>query len=460
MGKYKKLFNNSLIFSIGNLGNKFILFLMVPIYTHFLTKSEYGLTDVVTVTINLLIPILTLSISQAVLRFCLDKSNYIGKDDIYSIVATFLLSISIVIFFISIFINKENLFYIVLILILMIFNDFQLQFARGIDLIKQYAINGIFTAVSTALLGVYFLSILHLNLKGYFLSIIITLLLSNIYLFLATSGLKYFNYKKISFNKFCYLLKYSIPLIPNSIMWWLINDITRYFILYNVGFEGNGLFAVASKIPSIMSIMISIFMQAWQISAFEEYKRNNSSIFYSRVFNVFISFIFIISSLILISSRGIFSIFIDHSFYEGYKLVPILIFASIYQGFSTFFGTIYTASMNTKGVFYSSICGALISLVLNIILIPKFGINGAGFGIGIAFFMTWLIRYFNTKTILKININMKYFIVINILFILQCCIVSFLDDSKLEWYECLLTIPIIVLCIFNIIKSLKKKYLE
>lgn len=457
MGKYKKLLNNSLIFSIGNLGNKLILFLMVPIYTQFLTKAEYGITDVVSVTINLLIPIITLSISQAVLRFSLDKSNYLEKKEIYSIATIFLLSISSVVCLLTIFFHKENISYIIWILILMIFNDFQLQFARGIDLLKQYAVNGIFTAISTALLGIYFLSVLHWNLKGYFLSIIITLILSNIYLLLVTKGVHYFSIKQFSINKFKYLLRYSIPLIPNSIMWWLINDITRYFILYNVGFEGNGLFAVACKIPSIMSIMISIFMQAWQLSAFEEYKENNSSIFYSRVFNIFVSFIFIISTLLLICTRYIFSIFIDNSFYEGYKLVPVLIFASIYQGFSTFFGTIYTASLNTKGVFYSSIAGAGISLLLNIILIPHFGIDGAGIGIGMAFFITWLIRYINTSKILKINLNFNIFISINLFFLVQCFTVLFCDSLKLEFYECLLAIPIIILCILNIIRSLDKK---
>lgn len=67
--KFKKLASNTMIFAIGSIGSKFITFLLVPIYTNTLTTAEYGTTEIVVTAINLLIPFLSLSIQDAVLRF-------------------------------------------------------------------------------------------------------------------------------------------------------------------------------------------------------------------------------------------------------------------------------------------------------------------------------------------------------------------------------------------------------
>lgn len=459
MNKYKRLLNNSIIFSIGNFGSKLILFLMVPVYTKFLSESDYGLTDIVLVTVNLLVPVLTLSIGQAVLRFLMDKSQAIKKKDIYTLTVIFL---SVLTFFIGIVIyysyvnNNIILVYILIILILNIFNDFQSQFTRGLNLIKQYAFNGILSALSISISGIFFLAILDWNLQGYFISSILTLLLSNIYLLLVTRGWRYISFKHIQFTQYKILFSYSIPLIPNSIMWWLINDATRYFILYFIGLDGNGLFAVATKLPSIISMVISIFMQAWQISAFEEYSKEKNELFYSKVFVVFYMFIFIIASLIVLMCRFIFNQFIPNQFYYAYKLVPVLIFASIYQGFSGFFGTVYTASMKTKGIFISSIIGAVVSLIINSVMIPIFGLSGAGIGIFSAFFCTWIIRMNDTLKIMKLNIDIKLFFKFNIIFIMQLVLISVGNDKINFLLEGICFLSLLGLLVNKIVKHPKK----
>ena len=78
MNAYKKLGRNTLIFTIGNIGSSLITFIMLPIYTNFLSTNEYGIIDFITVTLNFLLPILTLNIAEAILRFGIDK-NYNNK---------------------------------------------------------------------------------------------------------------------------------------------------------------------------------------------------------------------------------------------------------------------------------------------------------------------------------------------------------------------------------------------
>ena len=71
--KYKKLVKNSVVFFIGNLGSKVITFLIVPFYTYYLTTAEYGTADLVTTTVNLLVPFAMVGMNEAVLRFTVSK---------------------------------------------------------------------------------------------------------------------------------------------------------------------------------------------------------------------------------------------------------------------------------------------------------------------------------------------------------------------------------------------------
>ena len=75
MNPYRKLFSNSAIFAIGDLGSRVISFLLLPLYTYYLTTEQYGVTDLILTTVNLLLPVVFLSIQNAVLRFIMDKSE-------------------------------------------------------------------------------------------------------------------------------------------------------------------------------------------------------------------------------------------------------------------------------------------------------------------------------------------------------------------------------------------------
>src|SRR5699024_3667120 len=123
---------------------------------------------------------------------------------------------------------------------------------------------------------------------------------------------------KITMKK---LTSYSVPMIPNSLMWWLINASSRYFILAFVGLSANGLFAVASRILSLLSIFYQVFNQAWQLSAIEEYENENKSEFYSTVFNNLSSFMLLGTSGLLIVIKPIFDSFFAEEYFIAWKVV-------------------------------------------------------------------------------------------------------------------------------------------
>ena len=98
MGKLKYLSKNIALFSISNFVSKILVFLLVPFYTNVLTTYEYGIADVIQVTLLLLVPMVTLNIGEAALRFGVEEVN--NRQSIYLVGIKYVLRASIIVAFI------------------------------------------------------------------------------------------------------------------------------------------------------------------------------------------------------------------------------------------------------------------------------------------------------------------------------------------------------------------------
>lgn len=443
MNKYKKLINNSIIFTVGSFGSRMISFLMVPLYTHFLSTREYGTVDLMNVTISLLIPILTLELGQTALRFLIDAKNITEENKIFSNISTQIIIVTALTLLALPILNYFNLFgsYTVMfsiLLLLRVGNDLYSQYIRGIGRVKEFAINGILMTLVTVISNIVLLVFLNFKVEGYILSLILAALVSNIYLLYVSDGIKrikVYNPDKALFQE---MLTFSLPIIPNTAMWWIINSSTRYFILYFVGAAGNGIYAIASKIPSIISMATGIFSQAWQLSSFEEYESGSKDEFYTKVFNIYSLFLLVAGSAILVILKPLISILVEDSYYESWQVAPFLILGVIYQSFSSFLGTNYTASKETKGTFTTSVYAGIISLITSFILIPNIGLIGAGVSSATSFFAMFILRLIDTQKYAKIKLNKLPFIITNLILISQIFILFLTEGAQLLVLEILM----------------------
>lgn len=241
------------------------------------------------------------------------------------------------------------------------------------------------------------------------------------------------------------MLKYSIPLIPNAFMWWLINASNRYFILYYESIEVNGLYAVANKVPTLLTVFISIFGQAWQMSAIEEYDSDDKSKFYSDTFLYYQTFLFLGTSAILVLLKIIMSNVVADDYYLAWKFAPFLLLGVVFSSFSSFFGTNYTVAKETKGLFNTSLIGGLIIIVMNYILVPNIGALGASISTSIGFLFMWILRMRGTKCYITVTINYKK-IIISVCIILLQIVVLFLNIKPL--FELSLQLFLFIIMIF------------
>lgn len=410
MSSYKKLFNNIVIFGIGVLGSRLISFLLVPLYTYYLSQGEYGTVDIVMTTISMLLPIVSGTMHESVIRFAMNKTY---KENEVIINALYISGIGFLVFLLFYPILKTFNFlegyleYLYVLLFLQGLKQIFAQYARGLGETKKFALDGIITTFFTGSFNIIFLVYFEWGVNGYFLAYIFGYFISVIYLLLSVRPFKNVRITDIKKGILNTFLRYSIPLIPNSLMWWLINSSSRYFINWFVGIDANGIFAVSSKIPALINIISQVFSQAWQLSAFEEFEKSNGSRFYSNVFDLYLTVLLLATSVITIILKPTFYLAFSSSFYIAWRSVPFLLLGTVFSAASGFIGVAYTASKKTTGVFKTSVYGGVISLVLNIIFIPAFGTVGAGISSMLSFFLMFIVRYFDTRNLIRMEVQWK-----------------------------------------------------
>ena len=403
----KSLAGNTLIFAIGNSVSILLTFVMVPFYTKILSPADFGISDILTTTTAMLVPLVSLNVFSAIFRFALDDENHIEiftNGLLISLIGGFLsLVVSGILSLLGI---KYSFLVGVYLGITLLLNLFQ-NFTRGIKKVKSFAISGIIATLSNVLSNVILMWVFKFGLNGYLYSLIISALITTIFLFINNKLYTYISLNKKSWSNTKDLLIYSIPMIPNSFAWWLTNDANKLIILAFVGPSANGIFAIANKIPTMVTTIFGMFSNAWQMTAVKEKEKSYTTELYSLTFNLMFGGILIINAIVVVLIQWFMGFYVSDKFYNAWKLVPILLMTSFFSNMSAFFGTTYLVAKKTKGLFTTTIWGTTINIALSFVLVPLIGINGAAISGAVGFFIVSILRLKQTSEWIKIQIEWK-----------------------------------------------------
>lgn len=447
-GKYRKLGKNTLLMVVGNFASKLLTFFLVPLYTYCLSTSEYGIADLISTTISLMIPFLTLTISEGILRMSLDKE--VDNKQVLSIALYISLAGFCILLLLSPLLLRWEIVsdYYPFFLAYYFFDVAQIitqQFAKGIERVDVFVTSGIISTVVICGLNIVLLVGFKLGIRGYLISLIAGFASSFLYIVIKEKLWKYIlGIRAIDKDVFLLLLAYCIPLIPNSISWWISNSSDKYILSLFWGVSITGIYSVAYKIPSIVAMFSGILTSAWQISAIEDFGSDESADFFSDIYNKYSSVYLVSCSGIILFIKVLAKILFSGDFYIAWKYSTILVFAAVFQALGAFLGTIYAAAKKTKIIFYTTLLGAGINIVLNFALIPFVGATGAAIATLISYLVVWLSRVLDTKKILPIKINVKRELFSYILIVCQIVITN-LELSY--WYitSAILAVIIVVL---------------
>lgn len=396
-GRYKELGINTALFAISSFGSKFVSFFMLPLYTAMLTTGDYGAVDLVNSTVGLLVPLFTLNIQDAVLRYGLGKDA--EPEEILSIglrvvagASCILLIVLMVIATIRVVpLSSTYFLFLYAMFVLTALSNVMTMYVKSQDHIGLLVVSGIGNTLVMCVSAVLLLVVLKVGVIGYMASMTLGSLFAVLYLFFSGKI-----WKGISVNSRPGLAKsmisFSLPLVANSLAWW-VNDVSdRYVVTIICGVAANGLYAVAYKIPTILSTLQSIFYNAWAISAVKEFDSEDSDGFLGHTYELYSGLLAICCSVIMFANIFLASILYSEEFFGAWRYVPLLLVSVLLNGLALFEGCIFTAARNTRAVSVTTAVGAIVSIASCVVLTLVMGPVGAAFATLIGYLITWITR--------------------------------------------------------------------
>lgn len=416
----KYLIKNIAIFTIGNLATKLLTFFLVPLYTNTLTTSEYGIVDLVGTICSVLAPILILNIGESVTRFSLDKDANYKK----------ILSIGIIIYLVAIVIGLlifpiNNLFhstanysaYIYFETITAAGCQLFLCYLRGTERLGHYAFGGFLQTLLMGGFNIYFLVILKMGIDGYFLAIILAALITMIYAAVAGKIWQVFSDFEFSIELFLQMSRFSVVLIPNTFMWWIMNASDRIMVTAMVSVAANGIYAISYKLPTLVSTFTNIFNQAWSYSAIKEKGTDDEEAYNNRILRSLILVSMFIGITLLTFCKPFLKVYVSENYYAAWRYIPFLTIGCVYMAIGTFVATSYTVHKDSFGYLFSATFGAAINIVLNFLLIPKLEVYGAAIATCVSYIAVFAFRIVHTRKYIHYELRNLDFILGTILLI-------------------------------------------
>jgi len=255
---------------------------------------------------------------------------------------------------------------------------------------------------------------------------------------------KYVSFGKVEKSLLKSMLAFCLPMIPTAIMWWIINSSGSFFVSNFISFDASGIYKAAYKFPSMISIFSGIFSQAWNMSAITENNSRTIANFYTNVFNIFQSFVYVLAAGLMLVIRPAIIMFCEPEFYIAYQYTPFLILSVSFTCFSTFMGSVYVASKKSVRSMVTAAIGAGVNLILNVILIKAMGLHGAALAAFASFLIIFIIRAFDTKKIVMMDMKLPKMI-INSVLLLGMSFVIFLVEDLLLYYVLLAVLFLLII---------------
>lgn len=448
MHKKKELVKNTVIIFLGKISTQFISFFLLPLYTRFLSTSAYGTVDLITTYVSLFVPVITIEQEMATFRYLIDARN--SDKEKKNIITTSILNVLkllilfIIVYFIIVYFFKFKYAYFILAnIIVCIFSNLFLQIARGLGENIHYSIASFITGLTTIILNIIFIVFLKFQVEGMLLSVILANTFCVLYLFFVLKIYKYISFKSDK-NLRKQMIKYSLPLVPNGISWWVVTASDRTIISTFLGVAANGIYAVANKFPTIINSLFSIFTMSWTESASLHIDDDDRDKFFSDITNTVLRLFSCLCIGLIACMPFAFPLLVDAKFSDAYMYIPIFLIGVLCNCIIGVYSAIYIAKKKTKQIASTSIMSAVINVVLNLLLIKVLGLYAACISTSIAYFAMMIYRHIDLKKYVHI-IYQKRMILLTIVMFAISIICYYINNIYLN------IISLIVVIIYSII---------
>ena len=409
--KYSMLVSNTILFAVSNFGSKLVSLFIQPYLTYALESPDVmGVTKLMQAVTNLLIPVVSLGVSYAVIRFGLDKNQ--DKASVFmNGLATILLGFGLMVLCwpaVRLIPNAAD--YLVLLYLCVLASCLRTlctQFIRARMRNRLVAADGVMTTASLLLFYLLFLSVLNMGATGYLLALFCSDLCSAVFVFVAGGCGKFFDLRKFDRPLWGEMLRYCVPMIPAAISFWIINASDQFYVQAmcdGVGGRSSeawvGLLGVGYFLPQLITFVGQFFYEAWQLSAVTEEEERET--FFNRVFRAFASVLFCCAAGIIWLCQPLMNLF-RADYFEAWQFVPFLVLASMCTCLNNFLNSVYVVYKRSSSSLVTMLAGAALNLVLNCLFILWFGPVGVTSASFLSLLLVFLLRAYSTRGLLVIN---------------------------------------------------------
>lgn len=434
--KNSSLMKGMLIYAIGNFGTKILSFLIVPLYTYYISTADMGTYDLLISTVNLLTPIITLQIADAAYSFmirgrmdsplCVASSMQLLLFN--SLIST--LVIVVVDFFVPITFFWEFIFLVFTTNVLTVVQ----RMLRGLKNQKLFAVSGvIYTAVFLGL-NVVQICVLHQGVRSLLTSAIIANIVTLVAIYLLERQVRVSVVRKPDVPAMKEMLRFAVPLIPNQLSWWVINSSNRYIITLFMDRSANGIFSISYKFPTILQMVLTLFNTSWQDVVVAD--NEDSGSFYTGVFRTLYTLSFTLLIPLIPVTKLVIIWFMEQSYASAANYVAFLYLGTVFQSFASFYGVGYLRGKDTKRASSTSIYGAAVNIAVHFALIHFIGLQAAAVSTFVGFLVMWLIREKHNRKELGIQVRWGEFMAYFLPVLALCVAVSFTNVLL----DCIITV--------------------
>lgn len=459
--KFKLFIENFLVYGVGGVISKIIPLIMLPIITYLLPDTEsFGLSDLSNTIISFASAFAIMGMYDAMYRLFFEREDNEFKKKVCSSAFCFTIITSIIVTVIMVlgkdiiaklFLKDEKYSYLVIVSAMATLvsatnsiisaptrmqNNRKLYLlANTIGPVMAYAI-----AIPLILYGYY---IIALPLA----SLISGIIIEFSFCFLNRN---WFSFKLIDRKILKELLRIGIPLLPNFLIFWVFNSSDKVMITNIIDVGASGVYSVGAKLGHVSQLIYTAFAGGWQFFAFSTMKEKNQVESNSKVFEYLGVISFVAAAFVFPFSKSIFEIFFADEYLEGYMVAPYLFLAPLMQMLFQVIGNQFLVIKMTWPSFFILFSGAIVNVILNLVLIPKIGIEGAA--------IATLLGYIFSDIICCIVLLKMKLMIISKKFIFSSIIMSiYIVSWRFLFFDKLLIGLLIAITISSIMGYLYKK---
>ena len=410
MEREKKLIQNTLILAIGSYLPKVTALITLPLLTEYLTKAEYGMYDLMATLVSLLLPAVTLQIQSAAFRFLISYRD--SKEKVTAIISNifaFTIPMSILGLLVTYAllqgISDDTKLWMMLYFFVDIIYIGVGQVARGLGKNAVFALAAILNSITNMCGMCISLLWIHTGLNGIIGSMAIGGVVATLFMGISIKIPMYFDVSTIHIYEIKRMLAYSWPMVPNALSNWVLSLSDRLVLLNFIGIEANAVYAVANKIPSLISAFRNNFTSAWQENASLSVNDADKTQYYSDMVNQVNRIIVAMVAGLIAITPVLFSLLIRGDYDSAYSQIPILYLGVYFASMAQFMGGIYIAYMKTKSVGITTMLAAVCNLVIDLLVVKKIGIYAASISTLISYLVLFVYRLIDVQKFQPLKIN-------------------------------------------------------